>query len=353
MRYVFWGLLILTVFARYFSTRVDCSDGQKLRITGIVRQEPLRYTYSQKISLAGLKIYLPKFPEIYYGDKVVVNGVVRQGELTDAFLVLKEEQQGFLSGFRKSLVEFYQKTLPEPHAALIAGISLGAKGSLPKDFWESLTKTGTAHVVVASGMNVSLVASFLMGVLILLFNRRKALILALTGIWIYTAISGFEAPIIRAAVMGSIAFTAQRLGRVYSAWRALVLTGLILLIIVPAWLIDLGFILSFVATASILVFQRRIEKFFSFVPGILKGDFSTTLAAQVGVTPILFVTFGQFNILSPLINALVLWTVPLITVLGIVGALVGLAVPFLGKALLYLAYPLTSWFIAVVSLFGR
>src|SRR4030042_1884288 len=353
MRYVFWGLLILTVFARYFSTRVDYSDGQKLRITGIVRQEPLTYKYSQKISLAGLKIYLPKFPEIYYGDKVVVNGVVRQGELTDAFLVLKEEQQGFVSGFRKSLVGFYQKTLPEPHAALIAGISLGAKGSLPKDFWESLTKTGTAHVVVASGMNVSLVASCLMGVLILRFNRRKALILALTGIWIYTAISGFEAPIIRAAVMGSIAFTAQRLGRGYSAWRALVLTGLILLIIVPAWLIDLGFILSFVATASILVFQKRIEKFFSFVPGILKGDFSTTLAAQVGVTPILFVTFGQFNILSPLINALVLWTVPLITVLGIVGALVGLAVPFLGKALLYLAYPLTSWFIAVVSRFGR
>lgn len=352
MKYVFWGVLIILVFVRYFSTKPGYSDGQRLRVEGIVRQEPSRFSYYQKISLAGLGIYLPKFPEIYYGDKVVVEGTVQKGQLESAVLVLKEEDRGLFSGFRKRVVDFFQKSLPEPHAALVAGISLGAKGSLSKDFWDSLTKTGTAHVVVASGMNVSLVASFLLGILVLFLNRKKALVLALAGIWVYTAISGFEAPIIRAAVMGSIAFSAQELGRVYSAWRALVLTGLILLIIVPGWLTDLGFILSFVATGSILIFQKRVEKLVAFVPSLLRGDFSTTLAAQVGVSPILFVTFGQFNILSPIINVLVLWTIPLITVLGIVGGLVGIVVPFLGKAILWLCYPLTTWFIAVVRLFG-
>lgn len=352
MKYFFWGLLISFVFIRYFSSKPSYLDGQKLRVSGVVRQEPSRFSYYQKISLAALSVYLPKYPEVYYGDKVVVEGVVEKGELQKARLVLKEDEKGILSGFRKNLVGFYQRSLPEPHAALVAGISLGAKGSLPKDFWDNLTKTGTAHVVVASGMNVSLVASFLLGVLVLLLNRKKALVLALAGIWIYTAISGFEAPIIRAAVMGSIAFSAQELGRVYSAWRALVLSGLILLILFPDWLGDLGFILSFVATASILVFQRRMEKLFSFVPKLLRGDFSTTLAAQIGVSPILFVTFGQFNLLSPIINVLVLWTIPLITVLGIVGGVVGLVIPFLGKGILFLSYPLTTWFIAVVRLFG-
>lgn len=352
MKYLFWGVLVSLVFIRYFSTKPHYIDGQKLRIEGVVRQEPSRFSYHQKISLAGIDVYLPKYPQIYYGDRVVVEGVVKKGQLENAVLVLKEEERGVFSGFRKRVVGFFQKTLPEPHAALVAGISLGAKGSLPKDFWDNLTKTGTAHVVVASGMNVSLVASFLIGILVIFLQRKKALILALAGIWIYTFISGFEAPIVRAAIMGSIAFSAQELGRVYSAWRALVVTGLILLIIVPGWLTDLGFVLSFVATASILVFQRRIDKFFSFVPRVVRGDFSTTLAAQVGVSPILFVTFGQFNLLSPVINVLVLWTIPVITVLGIVGGIVGLILPVLGRGILFLSFPLTSWFIAVVGLFG-
>jgi competence protein ComEC len=352
MKFLFWGVLVLLVFVRYFSTKPGYPDGQFLRITGTVRQEPSRFSYHQRISLAGLKFYLPKYPEIYYGDRIIVQGVVQKGELENASLVLKEENIILFSGFRKSVVQFFQKTLPEPHASLVAGISLGAKGSLPKDFWDSLTKTGTAHVVVASGMNVSLVASFLIGVLVLFFNRKKALILALSGIWVYTLISGFEAPIIRAAVMGSIAFTAQELGRVYSAWRALVLTGLILLIIVPAWLTDLGFILSFIATGSILIFQKKLEKFLLFVPKLIRGDFSTTLAAQVGVSPILFVTFGQFNLLSPLINVLVLWSIPLITILGIIGGVIGLFMPLAGRVVLYLAYPLTYWFIGVIRLFG-
>lgn len=355
MRLLFYLLLIFlifVIFVRYFSTRPVYKEGQRLRVSGVVREEPLRFSYYQKISLAHLKVYLPNFPEIDYGDKAVVEGTVKKGELANAVLVSREETRGFLSGFRKSVVEFFQRSLPEPHASLVAGISLGAKGSLPKDFWESLRKTGTAHVVVASGMNVSIVASFLIEFLVLLMKRRKAVILALTGIWAYTFISGFEAPIIRAAIMGTIAFSAQELGRLYSAWRALVLTGLMMLIIVPEWITDLGFALSFVATASILVFQSRIDKFFSFVPKLIRGDFSTTLAAQIGVTPILFVTFGQFNILSPVINVLILWTVPLITILGMAGGLAGLIVPVLGKLILLLSLPLTTWFIGIVKIFS-
>jgi len=352
MRYLFWFLLITAFIIRYFTTRPLYKEGQRVRISAILRQEPLRFSYYQKINLAGLKIYLPKFPEIYYGDELVVEGVIGKGELANAVLIAKKEEVNVLSAIRKNIIAFFQKSLSEPHASLLAGISLGAKGSLPKNLWDNLINTGTAHVVVASGMNVSLVASFLIGFLVLFLNRRLALVLALAGIWIYSLITGFDAPIVRAAVMGSIAFTAQELGRLYSAWRALVISGLMLLIIVPEWISDLGFVLSFVATASILIFQKRITKIVSFIPKLLRGDFSTSLAAQIGVSPILFVTFGQFNLLSPLINAMVLWTIPLITVLGMVGGLVGLVFPFVGRLILLLSLPLTTFFIGVVRVFN-
>jgi hypothetical protein len=84
------------------------------------------------------------------------------------------------------------------------------------------------------------------------------------------------------------------------------------------------------------------------VPRFLRQDLSTTIAAQIGVAPIIWATFGQFNLLSPLINAAVLWTIPLITIIGMVAGIISLIVPQIASLILYLTYPLTSWFNYVV-----
>lgn len=352
MRYFVWLFLIILVIFRFFTTRPTFSDGQKIRITDRVSLEPIRYPTSQRILLSGLKIYLPTFPEIHYGDRVVVEGRVEGDKLIKAELISLSENQGVLFKTRKKLVGIFQKSLPEPHASLVAGVTLGSKSSLPVRFWESLKLSGTAHVVVASGMNVTLVAGFLMGILVIFLPRQRAVPAALLGIWVYSLLSGFDAPIVRAAVMGSVAFSAQALGKLYLAARALVLSALAMLVVWPDWLTDLGFILSFVATASLMLFERKIARFVRFAPGIFRQGFSTSLAAQIGVAPVLFVTFGQFNLLSPIINALVLWTIPPMTIIGGIGGIIGLMVPLLGKLILLLNYPLTSWFIWIVNLFS-
>jgi hypothetical protein len=101
-----------------------------------------------------------------------------------------------------------------------------------------------------------------------------------------------------------------------------------------------------------MVFGRTFEKMFGFIPKLLREGFSTSLAAQIGVAPILYYTFGYINILSPIINALVLWTVSYITILGMIAGVVGICVEPMGKAILFILYPLTSWFILVVEYFG-
>jgi competence protein ComEC len=130
------------------------------------------------------------------------------------------------------------------------------------------------------------------------------------------------------------------------------MTAGIMLAIQPDWIIDVGFALSFTSTAFIMLFEKRIAKALKFVPEVLKEGLSISLAAQIGVAPILFVTFGQFNIWSPLINALVLWVVPYIMILGSIGGVVGLVFPFLGKMILWLSYPLSWWFCKVVQIFS-
>ena len=149
--------------------------------------------------------------------------------------------------------------------------------------------------------------------------------------------------------MGSIAFTAQELGRLYYATRALLVTGILMLLVKPIWLTDLGFILSFVATGSLMLFESFVSRKIRIVPTIIREGLSTSTAAQIGVAPILFFTFGQFNLFSPIINAAVLWTIAPMTIIGMVGGIVGLLYLPLGKMILLLSYPLTSWFIFIIK----
>jgi competence protein ComEC len=327
-------------------------NGDTVRITSTVYSDPITYPGSQSLKAGGLKIYLPPFPEISYGDRVTVEGIVDNGKLSDAKLISVSPSQGFGSGTRNKIIGFYQKTLPQPMSGLTAGTTLGSKGAITTEFWNKVRSTGVAHVVVASGTNVTFVVSFLMISLTFFLPRRKAILFVILGIILYLYISGFDAPLVRAAIMALLVFGSQGSGRMVGSWRNLLLTAGVMLVIKPDWIADIGFALSFVSTASIMLFEKKIAEKLKFVPKIINEGLSTSLAAQVGVAPILFVTFGQFNILSPVINALVLWTIPFIMILGVLGGTIGLIIPTLGKLILWLSYPLSWWFAAVVEIFA-
>src|SRR3989344_4294571 len=334
-RYLLWlpTLILLIVRIVYFyQNQPSYPYGTIIRINDRVTSEPIRYTNSQYIKLQGFKIYLPLYPEVYYGDEVIVEGKVEDDELKNPKLVEVKESKSVLYSFRKRLIEFYQRNLPQPHSSLIAGVTIGSKASIPKDFWEALKRTGTAHVVVASGMNVTLVSQFLISFLALLFPRRRAIPMALMGVWSYAILSGFDAPIIRASIMGSLVFVAQEIGRLNFSLRALFMTAFAMLFVKPDWLNDLGFLLSFAATLSLILFEPKVDRFFKKIPAIIRKDFSTSLAAQVGVVPILYFGFGQFNVLSPVINAMVVWTIVPITIIGMVGGILGLIFEPVGRA---------------------
>jgi competence protein ComEC len=352
MRFIFWLLLFVIIFIRIFSSQPEYPEGERVRIKTRIVSEPIRYENSQRVITAGLVTYLPLYPEINYGDKIVVLGAVVGDKLKDPKLIAISKRSSKLFLIRNRLVEFYKKALPEPHSSLVAGYTIGSKSEMPPAFWESLKISGTAHVVVASGMNVSLVGGFLMTSLVAVLPRKKAIPLALTGIWIYSVIAGFDAPIIRAAIMGSIAFTAQEMGRLNYSLRALTASALLMLIIRPVWINDLGFLLSFASTLAIILFEPKVKKAVQFLPSPLKEDVATTTAAQVGVAPILFFTFGQFNPMSIVANALVLWTVVPVTVIGMIAGIVGLVLEPIGKFILLAVYPLTWWFIFIVKVFG-
>ncbi len=351
LRFIFYFSLCFLVFFRFWTTKPIYNNGDVVKISGKILSQPTLYDNYQSIGLHGLRINAPKYPEIDYGDFLILSGTVKEGKVTNTKILKVEKSSGLLVRVRKNIVSFYSQNLPINYAALVSGVVIGDKQSITSDFRESLIKAGVIHVVVASGMNVTFVAGFLIGALTLILKRNFAIPFVILGIFVYVLLSGFDAPIVRAAIMGSIVFLAQETGRLSTAWNALLTSGIIMLIIVPSWIFDLGFILSFVATASLMLFQKRIEKLLKFVPGFIKEGLTTTLAAQIGVAPIIFVSFGQFNILSPIINALVLWTIPFIMIIGAFSGVVGLLIPALGSLILFLVYPFVWWFTFILNIF--
>jgi competence protein ComEC len=347
-----WLILISLIVARYYATRPVYKNGDVVRITATVYSDPINYGSCLYLKIAGIKIYLPAFSDVSYGDRVTIEGTVNGDKLSSPKLINVSASKGPTSIFRKNIIDFYQKVLPQPESGLIAGITLGSKGALTSSFYNQTKLAGVAHVIVASGTNITFVVSFLFAVLTLFLSRRRAIVFVILGIILYLFISGFDAPLIRAAIMSSFLFLGQEVGRLVSRWRIFFLTGALMLIYNPEWIGDVGFFLSFVSTASLMLFENRIRNRLKKVPEILKEGLSTSLAAQIGVAPILFVTFGQFNLLSPLINALVLWTVPYIMIFGVIGGIFGLFIPLIGKLVLFICYPLTWWFVKVVEIFS-
>lgn len=350
MKYLVLFICLIVIFYQYKVRLPDFMEGSRVKITTKVLSEPLVFDNQQYLKVLGLKIYLPKYPKVNYGDNVILEGVVKEGYLKNAKLLETKESDNILFNFRKNIIAFYKQSLPEPYSSLIAGIVIGSK-QMPEDFWNKLVRTGTAHIVVASGTNITLLTTMLILSLTYIVKRKYAVFITLAVILIYVIVSGFDAPIVRASIMGLILLFGQLTGRVTDTWRILLYTSISMLMFKPEWATDLGFILSFVATASLLLFQKKIDSYLSSLPNILREGLSTSLAAQIGVAPIIYATFGQFNILSPIVNAMVLWVVPYLMVGGLIAGLIGQVVPLIGRLILFVLFPLLWYFEKVIDLF--
>jgi ComEC/Rec2-related protein len=328
--------------------------GVPVQITGVISVEPVYYDRVQQFILHGYRITTPLYPRVSYGDSVVVSGVVGEyhgrATLEKATIKTYDKSDSFLYRIRANLLNFYKSNIPDPHSALISGVTIGSKELISPDFWENLKTSGTAHVVVASGMNVTLLTKFFITMFLSVMARKWAIVLTGICIWGYTMIVGFDAPIVRATVMCSLVFLAALFGRGTRPLYVLILTSVLLLIVRPDWFYDVGFYLSVAATAALVLFEKPISEKLSRVPKIIRADLSTSLAAQIGVAPIQWIFFGNINIFAPLINALVLWTIVPTTIIGLIDGMASLVYEPVGTLLLYASYPFTSWFVFIVRL---
>ncbi|MBI2590939.1 MAG: ComEC/Rec2 family competence protein [Candidatus Blackburnbacteria bacterium] len=357
---------------RLNSVRYTLHQGDRVQITGTISDQPKIYRNQQGIIVGEFSFFVSAGQDLQYGDKVQVVGTAKSSgrywNIEEPVVEKINTSQSLVVAYilRERIASFYNKVLPVKHAALLSGIVLGTKSSLDFSFFDALRNTGTLHVVVASGTNISLFAGSVLSILAGWLKRRWAIAVTVVLVWLYILVIGWQPPIVRAGAMASVAFLAQGTGREGSSIRALVLTAVLMLFVQPLWLFDLGFQLSFLATAGVILLGGRIVEKIGEVRGIrglpkvIQSDLGTSLGAQIAVDPLIFWKFGSISWSAPLVNPLVLWTIPPIMaggmVLGVIGGIsevgkIGV-MGGLGRILAWFLWLPLEYFIRIVELFG-
>lgn len=353
-------------FFFFFENRPRYQDGQFLNFETDLLSQPKILTKTQRITVfldGGQRIFItaPLFPQLNYGDKIKISGklnirVLNSGDkiylMNYPKIEAKNDDRNLLlaiiSQIRQKIISVFSSTLSPNLSGLLLGIVFGIKEAIPRDFYDTLRVSGTLHVTAASGMNVTMVGGFLALLFSYFLRRQIAVFAAIFGILFYAVLAGLEASIVRASIMGILVFSSQILGRQNTAVYALLLTGYFMLLFDPNLIFDLGFQLSFAATAGLLF----IMPLFSFRNLFIGSDLATTISAQIAVLPILLSNFGSYSLFSILANTLVLWSIPLIMILGGLGGAAGFIFEPSASFFLYLSLPLLLYFEKVVSFFA-
>jgi competence protein ComEC len=251
-----------------------------------------------------------------------------------------------LARLRAALLGGLNDLVPEPEAALGAGILLGVRASIAPEINDAFATAGLTHVVAISGWNIAIVAAIVTAVLAPLRRRPGGRwVTPLTAAVVvggYVVVTGASPSVVRAALMAAAMLVGRLGGSRAHASSALALAALVMLLAAPPVLWDVGFQLSLLATAGLVWFGAPIEARFGGWPGWIREPMALTLAAQLTTLPVILVNFERLSLVAPIANVLVVPFVPVAMLFSGVAALAGmldttLHVPVVGTALTWLA----------------
>ena len=239
--------------------------------------------------------------------------------------------------------------------ALIPALVVGDDRGMPAGVVESFQVAGLTHLLAVSGTNLTLVVGF---VLVLArwagVRARGLVVVGALGVLGFVLLARPEPSVVRAAAMGSVALVGMGTNGRDRGVRALGVAVLVLLLLDPWLALSLGFVLSALATAGILVLAPPWrDALMRWLPRWLAEAVAVPLAAQLVCTPVVAAISDQVSLVAVVANMAVAPLVGPATVLGLVGGLVMLVADPVGFLLGRLAGGCAWWIVAVADRSAR
>ncbi len=223
--------------------------------------------------------------------------------------------------------------LPPDRRALVPALVDGDDTGLDPALQDDFRTTGLTHLLAVSGTNLTLVVGF--GLVVARWLRvrgRWLYVVGAAGIAGFVLVARAEPSVLRAAVMGTVALVGMGANGRDRGTRALGVATVVLLLLDPGLATAIGFGLSVLATAGILLLAPGWRDALArWLPRWLAEAVAVPAAAQLACTPLIAAISGQVSLVAVLANLLAAPAVGPATVLGLVGGLLTLVAPPLGR----------------------
>ena len=254
------------------------------------------------------------------------------------------------------LIDQIESYLPEPHSSLLAGLLVGAKSSMGDELLDDFRATGVIHIVVLSGFNVTIIAEAIMRMLAWI-GVVGSTIFGSLSILFFAIMTGASATVVRASLMAFLVILARVTGYQSEIIRSLFIAGFLMVMHNPMILLyDPSFQLSFLATLGLIIVVPWIETKLIWIPKTrfdFRGLAAASLGTQLFVLPMLVWMTGEISLVSPVVNILVLWVVPVTMLIGFIMICVSSISTVLTFPVMIGAWVLLGYILSVVAWFAE
>ncbi|WP_257346099.1 DNA internalization-related competence protein ComEC/Rec2 [Pseudalkalibacillus decolorationis] len=295
------------------------SLGMVCNVSGVLEQPiPARNFYS-----FDYQSYLRS----YYG----IHWVIRPSKFTIDQCQYRANFLNEMHRYRKKQMERIKRDFPEEISGMMNALLFGDRGGIEEELIDQYQSLGLIHLLAVSGLHVGTILGLLFFLLIRIgVTRDLALWILLSIIPFFIIMTGATPSVLRSGFMAALVCLVSLSRYKISPINQLSLVCLILLLIKPTYIFHLGFQLSFLITASLLLSSKIITNY----KGMGGQLCAASIISQIISIPIIIWHFHEFS----------LWSLPLNMVMIPLVTIIVLPMVFL-TFILYISIPGPVWVI--------
>ncbi|RXI54761.1 ComEC/Rec2 family competence protein [Clostridium tetani] len=311
-----FSILGIISFNLYFSFQPK--TGAMIRINNKYDYRVEGTTKGRKLILKGniKKLEEGQLIKVESGDfkrnVVYEKGII--GEYNIQHYVLQNRDfRSKIYNLKRNINNKFINSLGKKRGSIVVSLCFGDSSYLEKEDKDNIKKLGVIHALSVSGFHLALVYK----IFEIIFTMKFAIIAS----YLYLAFTGFKYSTIRAFIMILVLKLSDKFYGEYDSLSSISLVLLIILFLKPYAFMEIGFMLSFLSTLGILMFNKKISKYIYFLPSKLNSAISLSLSSQIFLIPYSSFTLKELSIGFLLGNIFLMPIFSMIIIIGVIGAI--------------------------------
>lgn len=272
--------------------------------------------------------------------------------------IIKENNINFFlktsNDIRNKIIKVTKDILPEKASSLAIGILIGEKDDIAEEINKDFSKASISHILAISGTHVSYI---ILGITFVLLKskvpKRSSYLITISILILFMFITRFSPSVVRTVIMSIIMLFGKVIYRKQDTFTSISISLLIILIVNPYAIKDVGLQLSYLGTLGIVLFNRPISHFLHRnIKKKIATMLAVTISAQIMVLPITVLYFNTISTIFMISNIVAVFLAGIIILIGYVNVAIAAICMPIGKIigiLLNFVVQILIWFAKYIS----